>query len=130
ERYNANLQRLERVWSRATVELRWREDGKRRLEQGEGHLILALPDRLAMSIGKLGGVSLWAGADKDHYWLFNLLDANDKHVHVGMHALARVGDQRGPLPFRPIDLPRLLGLVTLDPNVAPKPKVHRLDGNW
>ena len=63
ERYNRNLARLDRLWASTTIELEWREEGKKHFErvQGEGHLIIMLPDRvrsrdpmLALSVEKVG----------------------------------------------------------------------------
>lgn len=129
QRYNANLERVDRLWARAVVELEWREKGKRRFEQGEGHLIMVLPDRVALTIGKLGQDGFWAGCDAERYWLFDL--RGERVVHVGKHAWADKPCVRSlGLPVMPMELPRLLGLTTIDPEHEPvAPAVEWIHGS-
>src|SRR5262249_54442096 len=109
-RYNANIAGLDRLWSRAVVELNWRDDrGKKRFEQGDGNLITGLPDRVALSIGKLGNTLFWAGGDAQRYWLFDL--QGDKVAYVGRHAyIGSPCTLESPLAVQPRDLVRLLGI--------------------
>lgn len=114
ERYNANLEHLDRLWSRSVVSMRWRdEDDRRRYEQGEGHFIFMSPDRVAMTVGKLGDVMLWAGSDEQRYWIFDLRDAGVGHH--GLHENAgRPCSRELPLPVQPRAVPHLLGLLPLE----------------
>ena len=133
ERYNRNIQRIERLWARSVVELRWRAKDRKRFEQGDGHLILILPDRLAFSVGKLGEPLLWVGSDSQRYWFIDRTDADEKVAFVGRHdRTVRGGPRNSPLPFRPLDLPHLLGLVPLDPDPGStgSPVVESYDGQW
>lgn len=117
-RYNRHVAGLERLWARSVVEVRWiEEDGDRRSEQGEGHFVFVPPQRVALSVGKLGKVILWAGSNDERYWLID--NQGDGVAYVGKHPSVEVvaptgdGEMRGPLPFKPDDVPFLLGLRPL-----------------
>ena len=72
-KHNANLAGLDRLWARSVVEIQWRTaDKKERFEQGDGNVVIVLPSKLALSVGKLGNTLLWAGGDAERYWLFDL----------------------------------------------------------
>ncbi len=110
--YNRNVAMMDQLWARADIEMRWQQNGKRQRETGEGHLMLMPPDKVALSLGKLGQTLFWAGCDAHEYWLFDLRD--EGVVHVGRHANF---DPRRidvlPIPVRPLDVTKLLGLVYL-----------------
>jgi hypothetical protein len=123
ENYNRNIAHLTRVWSAATVEVAWQEDGRRRHEQGEGNFIAVFPDRLALRMSKVGNTLLWAGCDPDRYWFFDL-SSSPTTVSFGHHAnLGKPGTRPLPMPIPPLQVPRLLGTVPLDPAVIPPPLV-------
>ncbi len=110
--YNRNVALINQLWARADIEMRWQHKGKRQRETGEGHLMLMPPDRVAISVGKLGQTLFWAGCDADEYWLFDLRD--DGVVYVGRHE--NFNPKRIdvlPIPVRPLDVTTLLGLVYL-----------------
>lgn len=68
-RHNERAARLGRLWGRAAVQIRYTDDeGQRRFDQGEGHVSVEQPARLALSVGKLGETLLWLGGDEDRYW--------------------------------------------------------------
>jgi len=112
--HDKNLARINQLWARAVVELHWKDEQGKHFEQGDGNLMVVLPNRVALSIGKLGNTMLWVGSDNNRYWLFDLRD--EPHVYVGSHAAA---DHRNPLnlpiPVRPLDLIQLTGLVPITP---------------
>ena len=116
QRYNANIAGLDRLWCAAAVEINWRdEDGKDHYQQGDGNVMVVLPDQLALSVSK-GQTLLWVGCDRDRYWLIDLRDKDERKAYFGRHE--RVGASAGPdlptaIPVR--RLPLLLGLLTLDP---------------
>jgi hypothetical protein len=114
DRFNANIARLDRLWATTVVELRWKEkDGKKRFEQGDGNLVMRLPNDVAFSVGKLGNVMLWAGADAERYWLFDLT-GDQRTVFFGRHDKAERGEARDlGLPVRPRDLPQLLAVTPI-----------------
>jgi hypothetical protein len=75
KRYNDNVRALDRVWTSTEVHVRWEnEDGKQRSEHGDGHLIMARPRKVALTVGKLGNTILWAGSNEHGYWLFDTRD--------------------------------------------------------
>lgn len=127
-RYNRHVSGLERLWSRSVVEVSWIEDdGDRRSEQGEGHFVFVPPRRVALSVGKLGKTILWAGSNDERYWLID--NQGDGVAYVGKHPTVEVvgpsgeAEMRGPLPFKPDDVPFLLGLrpLPLDEHQAEAP---------
>lgn len=131
ERYNANLAKLDQLWTSSVVAIRWvDEDGKKQFEQGEGHFIFVPPKRVALTVGKLGDVLLWAGADEQRYWLFDL--GQSGKAYVGRHENAgKACSQPLPLPVLPSNVPYLLGLLPLDLEQASvAPPVEMLDGQY
>jgi len=128
-RYNRNLQRIDRLWARAVVELRWHDEQGKHFEQGDGHLIIVLPDQLALSIGKLGNTLFWAGCNPQEYWWFDLQD--QPALYFGFHANhALHTSEQLPLSVQPIDLIRLLGILPLAPNPPTPPQVVWADGGY
>ena len=118
--HNANTSRIQRLWARAVVELRWRDDDGKHFEQGEGNLLAVLPDRIALSIGKLGHTMFWIGCDPQMYWLFDLRD--QRVLYIGRHQLAAKSRPDAlPLPISPRDLIRLLGVLPIAPDTVTTP---------
>lgn len=129
-RHNERIRGIDRFWARAVVEIRWVDaNGKRRFEQGDGHLILDLPVHSALTLGKLGQTKLWAGSNETHFWLFDELDGKKLYLgrHDGVEEAATAPLAKSPLPVRPVDLPRLLGILPLAPAKAERP-VQWIDG--
>ena len=110
--HNHNLRLVKQLWSRAVIELSWQDENGQHLEQGDGNLIIVLPDRLAMSLGKLGKTLMWAGCHAQHYWFFDLRD--DRIVYTGSYTASQHTDSRSlPLPVQPNDLIHLLGITPI-----------------
>lgn len=131
ERYNANLAKMDQLWTSSVVAIRWvDEDGKKQFEQGEGHFIFVPPKRVALTVGKLGDVLLWAGADEQRYWLFDLGEAGK--AYVGKHEnVGKACSEPLPLPVLPGNVPYLLGLLPLDLEQASvAPPVEVLNGQY
>jgi len=120
-RYNARASRLDRLWARAAVQLRYTDrEGRDRREQGEGHLQIRQPDRLALSVGKLGEVIFWLGGDGERFWWFELGENSVAAVARHENAMkACVGEL--PLPVHPLDLLDLLGVTSLPSRAAASP---------
>lgn len=118
-RYNERTDRLPRLWARAVVSINFRnEKGERRSEQGEGHLQMIRPSRLALSVGKLGEVLAWIGCDEERYWLIDPKES--RQAFVGRHELmtpAKVAFLG--IPAAPRDLIRLFGAEPL-PAASPE----------
>lgn len=143
--HNQRVSRIDQMWSRAVVELRWvDEDGDRQFEQGDGPLILRKPGRTALAIGKLGKTRFWLGSDRVAYWLFDLDDPRLAYFGRVDHAEPLHVDDDYPMPVRPDRLIGLLGLLPLParpddpPAVFDLPNGHRqvtlpepdLKGDW
>lgn len=119
ERYNATVEPLRTLWARTDVVIEWREEkqggqGDMRREQGEGKLMLRQPGDTALLVEKLGKTLLWAGSNRYSYWLFDLVDGDNKRAYVGdFEKLEAPGRRAFPLPVRPDIVPSLLGLTPL-----------------
>jgi hypothetical protein len=84
-KFNERVSRLGRVWGRATVQIRFTDEGgARRWEQGEGHITLERPTRVALSVGKLGETLFWLGCDAQRYWWMDL-SGKSRVASVGRH---------------------------------------------
>lgn len=118
--YNARASRLTRLWARAVVSAEFTdESGRRRREQGEGHLQVIQPSRLALSAGKLGEVFLWIGCDESCYWFIDAKEA--KKAWVGAHSAAtREKIETIGLPAAPRELLALTGITPLPGESASK----------
>jgi len=132
ESYNRNVLPIERLWAKATVTIEFLDDkGKKKKETGEDStLMIQLPDKLGLMIGKLGSIFVHAGCDEHRYWLFELI--SEHQAYFGRHALMNA--QRMALPIRvsPTQLPMLMGLIPM-PDVddpAKQPKVFWHDGSF
>lgn len=110
--YNERIERLSTVWSRAGVGINFvDEQGRKRYEQGDGHLQVKQPDHLALSLGKLGNLMIWIGSDGSQYWL---LDREAARAVVGDCA-ALVPEQAESLGLAvsPLELIALLGITPI-----------------
>ena len=69
---NSELSHLKYLESRGVVEFRWHDAEGDHFEQVDVDLFLALPDRSAMRLSKLGEKYFWAGGDDERWWVFDL----------------------------------------------------------
>jgi hypothetical protein len=121
--HNARVGGLDRLWARTSVRVEGRDaEGSKFSEQGEGHLQVERPDRVAVTVGKLGEVYFALGANGTQYWLVDvsnnerrvmLLGEQDRATPAKVEALG--------LPVHPRDLPLLMGLMPLDAASVPDP---------
>ena len=111
--FNERVEGLDRFWARASVQVKGRDpDGNSYLEQGEGWLQLERPDRVSLSIGKLGDVFFELGSNETWYWWFDLTD--DRVGFAGRVDLASPEKSaRFGVPVHPHDLAQLLGITNL-----------------
>jgi hypothetical protein len=126
QRYNANIKKLDRMWARASVRLFYRDQrGRLKSESGEDSLLMIEPPhRVALSLGKLGKTGVWAGCNRDQYWLFDVIES--RTVWYGHTAnLHRARDF--PLPVHPQRLIALLGATPIEPHVATEHQTVRWD---
>jgi hypothetical protein len=124
-RYNAAIEPFDSLWSRADVEIEWIElesDGDRRFrsESGNGKFIMRRAEipadvhETAMTVEKLGKIYLWAGSNRDGYYLFDRVDSDNKTLYTGTYlGLAEGRAKAFPLPIQPGMVPALLGLTPL-----------------
>lgn len=117
EQHNQRIARIPTVRTSGVIELRWRDErGGSHFEQGDIRLFLRLPDRLSLQVHKLGETFLWFGADQGGYWLFDLLNKDDRVLYLGRDAGAAPADVPGAIhPLRLIDL---LGMTALPDEAA------------
>jgi len=105
-RYNARVAPIDALWARASVRVEGRDAAGADLnDQGEGHLQIEPPARLALSLGKLGETHLYLGSSDDLYWWMELIDADDRPLTFGRHdsaTPAKVGALG--VPVHPLDL--------------------------
>ena len=111
--HNERAALLQRLWARAVVEFRYVDaDGRRKREQGEGHLQFAGPSRFALSVGKLGEVVVYLGCDSQRFWWFERGDASRvslaRHENVGSPCARDLG-----LPAQPLEIIELMGVTPL-----------------
>lgn len=118
--YNAAIEPLTQLWSRADIDIEWievDEDGGRqfRSESGNGKFIMRTGETMAdtaITVEKLGKIYLWAGSNQTNYYLFDRVDGDNKTLYTGRHE--HIGPrQRFPLPIHPSMVSALLGLEPL-----------------
>jgi hypothetical protein len=132
-RYNDGVRYVDRLWSETRVQMRWRDDrGRARMEQGDGKLLFIRPDRLALTVEKLGRTYLWTGSDDERFWMF---DNQENVAFVGHHRnVGRACMSPMPLPVHPSVVPFLMGWMPLDPGgwvgVGGEPEVEWLRGHY
>lgn len=113
--YNKRVERLERLWSRATVVIDGTDaEGSPLREQAEGHLQIERPYNVALTLGKLGETNLYLGSNAESYWWFDMIDGSAKQAWRGRHAFftAEKAGELG-LPVHPLDFTTLLGVLPL-----------------
>lgn len=134
EGYNRTVEHFDKLFLRTYIRLAWQETGedgqvRYRSEAGDGKFIFDAPRSTVLTVEKLSRIYLWAGSNDEHYWLFDQIDEGYKVAYLGRHDAASTPDARYlPLPFRPDDVPYLLGLLPLDPGLASK--VYLYDGQY
>lgn len=121
---------LKRVWARSVTSFSWTDhENNARNEQGEGFFQLIQPTSLALDIGKVGEVIVWAGCDAKRYWLIRRNDEKTavvgRHNGPGVDRLAEEG-----FPATPLDLIALSGVTPLDPNAKPLALGWTSDNWW
>ena len=117
--YNERIAPLGRFRAQATVQFRYEtQDGDERVEQPEGTIQIVRPDRLALSLGKLGQVKFWLGSDEERYWWIDML-RDEPEAYVGRHdAFTKETERRLVLTLTPRSLIRVLCLTPMDVGAA------------
>ncbi len=112
--YNQRVEALGRFRAQATVQFRYVDkDGKERIEQPEGTIQIVRPDKLALTLGKLGQVKFWLGSDSERYWWLDMMD--EPVAFTGEHdAFTDRAARRLGISLAPLSLIRVLCLTPLD----------------
>ncbi len=112
--YNTRVEPLARFRAQATVQFRYVDkDGKERIEQPEGTIQIVRPDRLALTLGKLGQVKFWLGSDSARYWWLDMMD--EPIAFVGRHeAFSDRAARRLGISLAPLNLIRVLCITPMD----------------
>jgi hypothetical protein len=107
---NERAARLERFWA-ATITTVWYigEEGEDEVEQLDGDMHIVQPDKIALSLQKVGVNGAALGANERFYWYMDLM-ADDPIASIGTHAKADPDRLTGlGVPVHPLDLLLLLG---------------------
>jgi hypothetical protein len=114
-RFNARVERLDRVWSRVNITLRSpKESGGTSVDHAEGHLQIEQPDRTSLSVTKLGETYFYMGSDGEGYWWLDMSDRDRKTALYGRHedATPELVAELG-LPVHPRELLDLFAITPL-----------------
>ena len=122
--YNRRVHRLATLNTRGIIVFQYAdEEGDLTKDQGDLNLRIERPHRLALVIKKLGETYIWLGADRDRYWLFNLL-ADPSTLVLGRHE--RINERKARALTLPVPPRELLHLLALEP--LPDPQTDAPDG--
>lgn len=112
---NQQREPLSKLWTRVTVRVDGHDaTGDRLSEQAEGTMQVIQPDRVSMSLGKLGKTYFQLGSNDERYWWFDLTDDRTKTATVGSHALVTQAKlDRFGVPVHPLELLDAIALTPL-----------------
>lgn len=119
QKYNKRVERLDKVWARMSMRVTGLDtQGEPVDEQAEGHLQVVRPDKLALSITKVGETYFYLGSNAELYWWLDL--HQDPHrALVGHHDKATPAQAaKFDIPVHPLDLLELLGVTPLPPGAT------------
>jgi hypothetical protein len=114
-RYNERVEPLKSLWSRTVFRV-WFPDreGEERTEQVEGHLQYIRPDRVDLTLRKVGHPVAALGCNAEKYWWIELGEGQGRKAYVGSHSMVdpdRIAELG--LPVYPLDLIELIGITPL-----------------
>lgn len=122
-RFNVRVARLDRVWSRVNITLHSpKKNGGTSVDHAEGYLQLEQPDRVSLSIMKVGATYFYLGSDAEGYWWLDMSDGEHKTALYGKHSeatpelVAELG-----LPVHPRELLELFAITPLPEGKAGDP---------
>jgi len=115
--HNERVGSIDRLWARVSVRIKGTDArGGGFEEQGEGHLQVARPDQVSLTIGKLGETYFAYGSNNDRYWMFDLSDSDRRIALVGaIESLTPIRADEIGLSVHPGDLISSLGIEPIDP---------------
>ncbi|MHB1156670.1 MAG: hypothetical protein ACYC26_07510 [Phycisphaerales bacterium] len=117
ERYNQRIALIDQISAQTSTTIRWTDDkGDIHFEQGDGVLRWRKPADLSFTIGALGDTKFQLGCNPRKWWVFNLGGETRIAYRGDMDVPLDSQDRRVlPIPVRPDQLIRLLGVTPLDP---------------
>lgn len=110
--HNERVAKLGATYSDGVIELRWSDERGKHFEQGDLELWQTSDNRTALQISKLGERLLWMGSSGEQWWLFDLMNKDERVLIVGTHE--DLGDRFGAIGVKPLGLLDLLGLSPID----------------
>jgi len=113
EAQNERVRGLDTLWARISLRVDGKlANAKLNKEEAEGYLQVVLPNKVAVSINKLGNTYFYLGSNDTLYWWFDL--TGDQKVFAGRHASAtpETVDRFG-VPVHPLDLIELLAITSI-----------------
>jgi len=129
EKYNAWTRQLKTLWTRVDAVIQYQDaQGNLKREDAEGYLIARPPNRIALSLGKLGQTGLWVGRNDARYWLFELHESDTAYVG-DVKNLGRPCSRSVNWAIQPADLPLVLGWLPVPVDgLARQPRVRMQQG--
>jgi hypothetical protein len=109
--HNERVAKLATTYSEGVIEIRWRDERGKHFEGGDLDLWQTTGDRTALRVSKFGDVFLWLGSNEQEYWLFDLLNKDDRVLYRGQHD-QQIERMIG-LGVKPLALLDLLGLTPI-----------------
>jgi hypothetical protein len=120
---NERVAGLRRVYGYGVLELRWQDErGVHAEPQVDVELWLDLPWRTALRVEKIGETLFWIGSDESSFWLFDLLNDDDRRA-----VLRDRGDEAaGAMDAFGLQPDSLLDLMAIRPLPAEAPPTARI----
>ena len=109
--HNERAARLATTYSDGVIELRWNDEHGHHSEQGDLEFWQTTGNRTAARISKIGDVKFWLGSSAEQWWLFDLLNNDERVLHRGTHDQA--AERLVALGVKPLALLDLLGITAL-----------------
>lgn len=124
---NKRVDGLTTLWARISLRVDGKlANAKLNKEEAEGHLQIVLPNKVAVTVNKVGNTYFYLGSNDDVYWWLDLTEA--KQGYFGRHATAtpETVDRFG-IPVHPLDLIELMAITPVPAGFVasdPKPVVR------
>jgi hypothetical protein len=114
--HNERVAKLATTYSEGVIEIRWRDERGKHFEGGDLDFWQTTGDRTALRVSKFGDVFLWLGSNEQEYWLFDLLNKDDRVLYRGRHD--QQIERMSGLGVKPLALLDLLGLTPIAEETA------------
>lgn len=108
---NKRVDGLNTLWARISLRVDGKlANAKLNKEEAEGHLQIVLPNKVAVTVNKVGNTYFYLGSNEDVYWWFDLTE--EKRGYFGRHeeATTETVDRFG-IPVHPLDLIELMAIT-------------------